>query len=380
MSKFWVYKRLIYLIILIIGMGLLLWKLLPLPTTLPDLAPPQTAIPSSTSAQQIVFLKSVDEPDLWRLPIDLSLPPIQITFTGGKVYDYAVAPDGSHLTYSAHNEQQGVDLWEVGMDGKNLRILLACVEDVCTEPAYSPDGRTLAYSHRPKGGLFTLDTTASSIWLLHLADLSSQSLLPKPTDTGIQPVWSPDGQWMAYADERDQTVQVFNLSTKEMLSIESDQGNSVAWSLDSRSFYFTRTHVRSDEQVYVFLYLYDMTTRKEHTIFGEDTPDIGSYNLPAIAPDSHGFAFTASVGGSSVGQQIFTAYLTGQSIHPVTTADRYAHGALAWDSTGARLLFQRIELGNSDARPEVFVWDAKSGVTTLVAQDAALPTWIPKVK
>ena len=57
------------------------------------------------------------------------------------------------------------------------------------EPAFSPDGRRIAYrSECAGGGIFVMGATGESA--------------RKVTDKGYNPAWSPDGLELAIADEK----------------------------------------------------------------------------------------------------------------------------------------------------------------------------------
>ncbi len=61
------------------------------------------------------------------------------------ILNFAAAPNGEFIVFAVFNETGGIDLWRVGRNGKDERMILDCKADRCTTPAISPDGALLAY-------------------------------------------------------------------------------------------------------------------------------------------------------------------------------------------------------------------------------------------
>ncbi|MDZ4799725.1 MAG: protein kinase [Bryobacteraceae bacterium] len=95
------------------------------------------------------------------------------------------SPDGKSV---AHFEE-GSGIWIAEQDGKGGRLVVA--DPVAVSPAFSPDGRRLAF--RRQGGVFIV-----------LAAGGPQTML-RDTSTRVQVrggsvCWSPDGNWLAYSE------------------------------------------------------------------------------------------------------------------------------------------------------------------------------------
>jgi len=105
-------------------------------------------------------------------------------------------PDGKHIVYSRTG---GSGMWWVRSDGAGQPQLLYEAKNGNAIPgSFSPDGRRLAF-HQPGGG------TGRDIWTLPL-DLADpdhpkagtpELFLATPSDD-VQPAFSPDGRWLAY--------------------------------------------------------------------------------------------------------------------------------------------------------------------------------------
>ncbi|MCS6910011.1 MAG: Ig-like domain-containing protein, partial [Anaerolineales bacterium] len=69
--------------------------------------------------------------EVWRVPA-MGGTPEQLTRTDGRLYDFAVAPDGERIVYSLVNDSRGADLWLMERDGANPRLLVKCDADLCS--------------------------------------------------------------------------------------------------------------------------------------------------------------------------------------------------------------------------------------------------------
>jgi serine/threonine protein kinase len=99
----------------------------------------------------------------------------------------SLSPDGKFLLYvKSANGNADIYLQRVG--GGNPLNLTADSPDDDTQPVFSPDGQQIAFrSERDGGGLFLMGATGESVRRL--------------TDAGYNPAWSPDGREIAYATE-----------------------------------------------------------------------------------------------------------------------------------------------------------------------------------
>jgi TolB protein len=93
------------------------------------------------------------------------------------------------------------------------------------EPAWSPDGRTIAYIHgdtvNGQTGIWLTDTSGSNNHILY-ASVGAYS-----------PSWSPDGQWIAFSDGG--VIYKLKLSADSLTQLTTDGSNFFpAWSPDGQ--------------------------------------------------------------------------------------------------------------------------------------------------
>ncbi len=114
--------------------------------------------------------------------------------------------------------------------------------------AWSPDGKTVAYTCRKKTGKEYALSTNSDIYFYHTENGTSENKTEGMMGYDQNPVFSPDGEWIAWESmehdgfESDKS-RLFVLNTKtgvkKDLSARFDQNaNGLSWSPDSKYIYF----------------------------------------------------------------------------------------------------------------------------------------------
>jgi Tol biopolymer transport system component len=131
----------------------------------------------------VLWLRSSVRPAPPRPPATFT----QLTDREGRETSPSLSPDGNYFVYAKlDGGDQDVFLQRVG--GGNPINLTADSPVDDSQPAYSPDGRWIAFrSERSGGGLFVMGATGESVRRI--------------TDFGYQPSWSPDSLHLAFATE-----------------------------------------------------------------------------------------------------------------------------------------------------------------------------------
>ncbi len=152
-------------------------------------------------------------------------PQVKLPKDGWQVHpDWS--PDGTRLAFAADDpaDPPGTeftrDLWVSDADGSNARRVFDCAAPcfVADDPAWSPDGRTLAF-------VTWGDSNMAAMALLDLSTGTVTTVVADRNPSGfLWPRWSPDGRrivlehqtWTAGADEHivDSTIGVVDLDAR----------------------------------------------------------------------------------------------------------------------------------------------------------------------
>ena len=138
----------------------------------------------------------------------------QLTDLEGKETFPSISPDGSFFVYAKPSgAESDIFLQRVG-GGKPINLTNS-PQNANTQPAYSPDGQTIAFrSERDGGGIFLMGSTGESMRRL--------------TDHGYNPSWSPKGDEIVCASEGVDNPLRRNGATSQLLVVNVASGASRA--------------------------------------------------------------------------------------------------------------------------------------------------------
>jgi TolB protein len=193
--------------------------------------------------------------------------------TTGTALDFtpAFSPDGRTLAFSRATEE-GTDVYTINIkDNCCLRRLTVGRFSDNLSPTFSPDGQRIAFvSTRP--GLPQIYVMA--------ADGTDQQLFA-PFDYGVTgasnaPEWSPDGQSVAFHRDVAGTLQVFVLDvrTRTVRQLTSvGRNEDPTWAPDSRHLAFT-----SDRSGYRQLWIIDLETGRIRPLLQQSGERLASWS------------------------------------------------------------------------------------------------------
>jgi WD40 repeat protein len=203
------------------------------------------------------------------------------------------------------------------------------------DPAWSPDGKTLAFTSHRSGN--------SDIWLLNPIktdeEVQPHNLTNDPA-WDYSPTWSSGGQSVAFVSERDGDPEIFvqniNEDTALQLTFNEEMERLPAWSPDGK--YIAFAAVRNGvEEIY--------RIRPDGTDEQLITPLPLQGTAPAWAPDSQRLAF---IGWNEENQA--GIYIIGPELENVELLyqSRTWLGSLDWSADGQWFTFTSWEAGNHE--------------------------------
>jgi len=190
------------------------------------------------SAQDLAFSKdgqwvayaTFPEGTLWRSKLDgsdklqLSAPPF-----------YAMlprwSPDGREIVYYGRELGKPFRIYEVAAAGGEPQPLMPTQSGDQVDPVWSPDGNSIAFS-----GLSAMQASATAIRIL---DLNTNHLSAVPASDGLfSPRWSPDGRYLVALLANSQGLMVFDFETQKWSALAKGNFGYPCWSRDGQYVYF----------------------------------------------------------------------------------------------------------------------------------------------
>jgi serine/threonine-protein kinase len=248
----------------------------------------------------------------------------------------SISPDGGWLAYSGLGAGKR-DIFLRSVGGENSLNLTADLSGDHDQPVFSPDGERIAFrSEADGGGIFVMARTGESVRRI--------------TREGFNPTWSPDGTRLAYSMERVENkpqnsdgrgqLRIVEVATGEARSLEI-AGDAVlpSWSPNGhRIAYFSQSLGGS------WQYWGIWTVDPEG---GDPVPVSDGTSLdwnPAWAGDGRHLYFSSDRGGSMNLWRVAVDERTGHVLgppEPVTTpATSLAHISVSAD--GRRLVYSNV--------------------------------------
>lgn len=173
-----------------------------------DLAPLLASTPRfSPDGSAIVFegQGATDaQSDVYRVDVDGRAAPLRLTADEGRDGGPVFAPDGKHI-YFVSNRSGAFEIWRMTRDGEQQAPVTQGAA-IIGRPAPTPDGQALAYARSLPGG------TSSEIVRLTLDSGAIEVLVEADAS---EPAFSADGRWLAFATRRfgDPELALLELGT-----------------------------------------------------------------------------------------------------------------------------------------------------------------------
>jgi eukaryotic-like serine/threonine-protein kinase len=283
--------------------------------------------PAWTSDGRYVIFSSQREGTraLWRIAASGGRPE-RITFGTGPEGHPSVSSDGARLVYSTYSDDYDVVVVDRA-SGRSERIGSQLYD---ASPVFAPDGSALVFTSSRRGGLYDL-------WIQPLTGAGGAAAPRQLTEmpgTVSTPAYSPDGRWVAFKRELPAGREVWVVPAQGGLPIRVSDGKGrdmqPAWSPDATQLaYVSRRGAGSD--LFAVSLADGRPVGPPRALTQGDTTD----SLPAWSPDGRTIAYVKAMGD---GAEIWTVPAAGgTATGPIVHVSQI--GRVRWEKASGWLWF-----------------------------------------
>jgi len=192
----------------------------------------QKISPDQSKIVSTVYSQSSSNTDLWIYELDRG---VNTRFTFDQAHDYSPiwSPDGKEIVY--RSEDKGTySIFRKHASGLRKRELMYSDSVLIWPSSWSSDGKYILFEK------IALETT-SDIWVMPVdSPQTSYPYIATKSDE-YDPVFSPDGRWIAYGSNETTAEQIYVVSFPELegkRQVSINEGDRPHWSVDGKELYF----------------------------------------------------------------------------------------------------------------------------------------------
>jgi TolB protein len=246
-------------------------------------------------------------------------PSIEGTQTQSDTLRLLAGLSGKIAYFSAPDEGGGAELYIINADGTNRTKFFG--KALVSNPKWSPDGKQIAFTYYQPG--------VSQIWIMDANGSNTAKLTPNSSLFLGAPSWSPDGKRFTFEGKRDthSAVYTINIDGSNLTQLTPDGVNNFhpVWSPDGQQIAYI-----SDDSGWK-IYLMRVDGSGKHRVL-----DMDVYQNLAWSPDGKQLGFAAPAGGFD--SAIFVVNTDGTNLRQLTTGGG-VNGNPSWSPDGKHIAF-----------------------------------------
>jgi Tol biopolymer transport system component len=193
-----------------------------------------TSVSISTTGR-LVYSAQFRDASIWRIALngDANSPtPSQIAPSTLDEQTPAYSPDGKRLAFAS--TRSGVEeIWIANADGSNPAQVTSMGGPQCSNPQWSPDGRTILFNSRRAG--------SADLYLMRPDGSELRRITDDPAEE-FEPRWSRDGRTIYFGSNRTGRPQVWKMPADggPAVQVTKQGGTTATESMDGRYLYYAK--------------------------------------------------------------------------------------------------------------------------------------------
>ncbi len=286
----------------------------------------------------------------------------------GSLQDMQPSPDGKWLGVIITDADGAMQVEVYNTRSAKLESSYDCSDMQCSALEWKTDASAL-YFHQFSNG------SKSSILSLNI---TTDQIEEVPIDARYAPLYfspSPDGRYQVIYDENAKGFFVLDNWKLELILVKSEGASPVLWLNDPLRVLLVATE---HEDKIPVTHITEITpgTLQIRYLKDSDITNMDFNNL-AIHPNGEDLVFGCRPVLHSSSRQLCVSNMTEFIGEQLTNKQSRNHAGAVFDSSGTWLAYQTYNLESSASKPTIWVMGWSTGSTIQVADNAAMPRWIP---
>lgn len=189
---------------------------------------------SSRSTDSLVFSRAFNDNDIYRFELGRGVAPI--AQSTGQDAQPEFSADGLRFAFCS-DRSGSVEVWVAAADGSGARQLTRGPGVAQCSPAWSPDGRRIAFDSVGDDRLY-------QIWTIDVNGGAPQQIAKEPRPQNV-PRWSRDGQWIYFSSQQAGVSNIWraHLPTARLEQVSKNgSGFSSAEAADGTGILYAASH------------------------------------------------------------------------------------------------------------------------------------------
>ena len=340
----------------------------------------------NVGAPGIAFLMKTDDiANLWSRPATGDGEPTLLTNERFGVDRFAVSPTGAQLVYAALRTEGGADLKMLTRDGGAATELFACPSDRCTAPAFSSDGRRLAFERHPLTNL-----EQATLEVLDLQTGQRTVIDSDPTHLAHSPTFARDGR-LAFLNFYEQVIVIYDFATGQTQHLLNNSGEMGAWSPDGQFLVFPQITSEppptpEPDTAAPALQLDTFFSHLMRVVVSTGISEnlSGSSAVEDAAPVYSPFGDWIVFGRKNIeqdkwtpGKQLWLMRSDGSAARALSNDPLFNHSHFVWSPEGALIVYVRFDVTAPASVTEIWSVNANGTNAQKLVTGGYLPQWLP---